>query len=133
MLPASLRSKLFLFMQQNGLVYNKKEHRLTFESILYRMRTGIPWRDLPETNLENGTPSFDVLMFGQKKAFLIYYSKCCLKTRIPNGYLLMAVLYGRINIVREPPQRKMKLLEKASGTLNYNLFSSRQLRLTCAF
>ncbi|MBC8949842.1 IS5 family transposase [Xenorhabdus sp. TS4] len=48
MLPASLRNKLFLFMQQNGLVYNKEEHHLTFEGILYRMRTGIPWRDLPD-------------------------------------------------------------------------------------
>lgn len=48
MLPAPLWNKLFLFMQQNGLVYNKEEHRLTFEGILYRMRTGIPWRDLPD-------------------------------------------------------------------------------------
>lgn len=48
MLPATLWNTLFLFMQQNGLVYNKEEHRLTFEGILYRMKTGIPWRNLPD-------------------------------------------------------------------------------------
>ncbi len=34
-------------MQQSGLIYHKEEHHLTFEGILYRMRTGCPWRDLP--------------------------------------------------------------------------------------
>ncbi|KAA3490793.1 IS5 family transposase, partial [Vibrio mimicus] len=29
-----------------GRVYNKPEHRMTFEGILFRMRTGVPWRDL---------------------------------------------------------------------------------------
>ncbi|MCP4988628.1 MAG: IS5 family transposase [Colwellia sp.] len=29
-------------------VYNKSEHRLTIEGILYRLRVGCPWRDLPE-------------------------------------------------------------------------------------
>ncbi len=34
-------------MQQTGFIYHKTEHRLTLEGILYQMRTGIPWRDLP--------------------------------------------------------------------------------------
>ena len=34
-------------MKATGRVYNKCEHRLTLEGILYRMRTGCPWRDLP--------------------------------------------------------------------------------------
>ena len=34
-------------MRQSGRVYEKPEHRNTIEGILYRMRTGIPWRDLP--------------------------------------------------------------------------------------
>ncbi len=34
-------------MQQSGLIYHKEEHCLTFEGILYRMRTGCPWRGLP--------------------------------------------------------------------------------------
>jgi len=29
-------------------VYNKLEHRQTLEGILYRLRVGCPWRDLPE-------------------------------------------------------------------------------------
>ncbi len=34
-------------MYQSGRIYNKPEHRMTLEGILYRMRTGCPWRDLP--------------------------------------------------------------------------------------
>jgi transposase len=34
-------------MKLTGRVYNKPEHRFTLEGILYRMRTGCPWRDLP--------------------------------------------------------------------------------------
>ena len=30
-------------------VYDKPEHRKTLEGILYRMRVGCPWRDLPES------------------------------------------------------------------------------------
>lgn len=40
-------NKLSEFMQHTGWVYNKPEHRLTLEGILYHMRTGNPWRDLP--------------------------------------------------------------------------------------
>lgn len=31
-----------------GRIYNKSAHRMTLEGILYRIRTGIPWRDLPK-------------------------------------------------------------------------------------
>lgn len=34
-------------MYLTGRIYKKPEHRMTLEGILYRMRTGIPWRDLP--------------------------------------------------------------------------------------
>ncbi|CAM3915327.1 transposase [Xenorhabdus thuongxuanensis] len=34
-------------MQHNRLVYHKKTHHLILEGILFRMRTGIPWRELP--------------------------------------------------------------------------------------
>ena len=40
--------KLLQIMKNTGRVYNKSEHWMTFEGILFRMRTGIPWRDLPE-------------------------------------------------------------------------------------
>ncbi|MFQ0972284.1 transposase, partial [Gilliamella sp. BG6] len=39
--------KLLQIMKNTGRVYNKSEHRMTFKGILFRMRTGIPWRDLP--------------------------------------------------------------------------------------
>ena len=39
--------KLKELMLKSGRVYNKLDHRNTLEGILYRMRTGIPWRDLP--------------------------------------------------------------------------------------
>jgi transposase len=29
-------------------IYNKRDLRMTVEGMLYRMRTGCPWRDLPE-------------------------------------------------------------------------------------
>lgn len=35
-------------LKDTGRVYNKYEHRNTLEGILYRMRTGVQWRDLPE-------------------------------------------------------------------------------------
>ena len=39
-------SKLKTIMLQHG-IYDKRELRNTVEGILYRMRTGLPWRDLP--------------------------------------------------------------------------------------
>lgn len=43
-----LRWELLLqVMKSTGRIYNKPVHRMTFEGILYRMRMGIPWRDLP--------------------------------------------------------------------------------------
>jgi transposase len=39
--------KLLQVMKNTGRIYNKPEHRMTFEGSLYRLRTGIPSRDLP--------------------------------------------------------------------------------------
>lgn len=39
--------RLHKLMLKSGRVYNKSEHRMTLEGILYKMRTGCPWRDLP--------------------------------------------------------------------------------------
>jgi len=41
-------SKLRVILKQEG-IYNKPNLRLVVEGILYRMRVGCPWRDLPET------------------------------------------------------------------------------------
>lgn len=48
MLTDALWAKLSQLMLHSGRVYRKPDHRLILEGILYRMRTGIPWRDLPE-------------------------------------------------------------------------------------
>lgn len=58
-------------MLNTGRIYNKPEHRRTFEGILYRMRTGIPWRDLP---IEFGewSPVF--------RRFNLWSKKCVLTT-----------------------------------------------------
>lgn len=47
MLSDNAWEKLKQILKSSGRVYNKYEHRNTLEGILYRMRTGIPWRDLP--------------------------------------------------------------------------------------
>ncbi len=39
--------QLSQLLQRPGRVYNTPEHRRTLEGLLYRMRTGCPWRDLP--------------------------------------------------------------------------------------
>lgn len=41
-------NRLKQILKDSGRIYNKYEHRNTLEGILYRMRTGIQWRDLPE-------------------------------------------------------------------------------------
>ena len=48
MLTDELWEKLKQILRETGRVYNKYEHRDTLEGILYRMRTGVQWRDLPE-------------------------------------------------------------------------------------
>lgn len=39
--------KLHKVLLDTERVYDKAEHRMTLEGIIYRLRTGIPWRDLP--------------------------------------------------------------------------------------
>ncbi|MCG8609454.1 MAG: IS5 family transposase [Pseudomonadales bacterium] len=47
MLSDELWLKLKLILLQFG-VYDKRSLRMTVEGMLYRMRTGLPWRDLPD-------------------------------------------------------------------------------------
>lgn len=47
MLSDRQRSILFKILLNSGRIYNKPGHRMTLEGVLYRMRTGTPWRDLP--------------------------------------------------------------------------------------
>ena len=52
-LTDNLWKRLAYLLDRTGRVYNKS-HRNTVEEILYRIRTGCPWRDLP-LNLACGT------------------------------------------------------------------------------
>ncbi|MFO7578750.1 MAG: transposase, partial [Nitrosomonas halophila] len=47
MLNDEFWSKLKKIQLQES-IYNKRNLRLTVEGILYRMRVGCPWRDLPK-------------------------------------------------------------------------------------
>ena len=47
MLTDEYWSTLSRLLLETGRVYNKQEHRMTLEGILYRMRVGCPWRDIP--------------------------------------------------------------------------------------
>lgn len=49
MLTDGYWEKLSKLMLYTGRIYNKTEHRSTLEGILYRMRVGCPWRDVPES------------------------------------------------------------------------------------
>ncbi len=46
MLSDEVWSKLGIIMLQQG-IYDKPEFRFMVEAMLYRMRVGCPWRDLP--------------------------------------------------------------------------------------
>ena len=55
MLSDEFWSKLEKTLFQEA-IYNKRNLRMTVEGMLYRMRVGCPWRDLPEA-LDAGIPS----------------------------------------------------------------------------
>ena len=60
-------------MYMTGRIYNKPDHRMTLEGILFRLRTGIPWRDLP-SEFGDWSRSFAALTYGQKKVSSMKYS-----------------------------------------------------------
>ncbi len=49
MLTDEYWEKLSRLMLYSGRIYNKAEHRSTLEGILYRMRVGCPWREVPKS------------------------------------------------------------------------------------
>ena len=56
-------------MLHSSHVYNKTKHRMTFEGILYRMRTGCPYAIYPK-NLVAGIPCLNVSTYGLKMVYL---------------------------------------------------------------
>jgi len=67
MLTDELWSKLKAILFEDR-VYNKLEHRQTLEGVLYRLRVGCPWRDLPEC-FGLGIPFIVAFFFGQEKSY----------------------------------------------------------------
>ncbi len=49
MLTDEYWEKLSQLMLYSDRIYNNAEHRSTLEGIIYRMRVGCPWRDVPES------------------------------------------------------------------------------------
>jgi transposase len=70
MLTDSLWLKLSQLMLHSGRVYNKQKHRMTLEGILFRMRTGCPWRDLP-AEFGNWSAVFRRFNLWSKKGILL--------------------------------------------------------------
>jgi transposase len=68
MLTEELWSKLREILLQFSL-YDKAGLRRTVESILFRMRTGIPWRDLPE-HFGKWNSIYKAFNHGSKKGIL---------------------------------------------------------------
>ena len=75
MLTDSHWLKLKELMINSGRVYNKRDHRMTFEGILYRMRTGLPWRDLP-SEFGHWSTVFRRFHLWSKKGILNNIFKC---------------------------------------------------------
>lgn len=65
---------LFHLMKSTGRVYDKPEHRQTFEGILYHLLTGIPWQDLPK-ELSHWSTVFRRFYLWSEKTFRPIYSK----------------------------------------------------------
>jgi transposase len=88
-------------------VYNKPTHRNTLEGILYRMRTGCPWRDVPESFGDWSTIDrrFDLW---SKKGVLMSFFRVLRYGPDLELSLLMVVLLKHISTVLAPEQRMMR-------------------------
>jgi len=78
-------------MYLTGRIYNKPEHRMTLEGIFYRMRTGIPWRDLP-SEFGGWSAVFRWFSLWSKKGVMTEIFQLLSHQMILNGYFLMAAL-----------------------------------------
>ena len=76
-------SKLLVILLELGL-YEKPNLRNVIEGILYRMRTGCPWRDYRPLSA-NFRLFITALTVGQKKELSIIFSKYCQPMLIKNG------------------------------------------------
>ena len=93
--------------RETGRVYNKYEHRMTLEGILYRLRTGTQWQDLPEEFALWNTV-FKCFNLWSRKVFWKMCFSNWHQVMTPNGCSLTAVLLKHIKTVVEPVAHLMK-------------------------
>ena len=74
MLTDEYWSTLSRLLLETGRVYTKPEHRMTLEGILYRMRVGCSWRDIPQAFGDWNT-IYRRFNFWSQKAFFFNYSR----------------------------------------------------------
>ena len=84
LLTDELWSKLLIILLELGL-YDKSNLRRTIEGILYRMRTGCPWRDLPASFGKFQAVYKTALTVGQRKELFRKSSKNYPLIPIRNG------------------------------------------------
>ena len=84
LLTDELWSKLLIILLELGL-YDKSNLRRTIEGILYRMRTGCPWRDLPASFGKFQAVYKTALTVGQRKELFRESSKNYPLIPIRNG------------------------------------------------
>ena len=75
--------KLLAILLELGL-YDKPNLRNVIEGILYRMRTGCPWRDLP-ASFGKFQAIYNCFNRWSKKELSIIFSKYCQPMLIKNG------------------------------------------------
>ena len=113
LLTDELWSKLLIILLELGL-YDKSNLRRTIEGILYRMRTGCPWRDLPASfgkfqavyNCFNRWSKKGIIqgIFKKLSTDTDKVGVCTAKTEVE--------LKLKIKIDKQSPNRKVKFLRK---------------------
>lgn len=91
-------------------ICNKRDIRMTVKGMLYRMRTGCPWKTYPERS-ETGIRSTSVSMHGPLQADGSRSSRGLWLSPIWNGISLMATMPRLTSTVQVLPVAAMKLLD----------------------
>ena len=110
-LTDSLWEQLQVTMAQHGC-YQKEKNREVMEAILWKLRTGAPWRDIPRELCPWKTAYNRFNRWSKtglwEKFFLTFEQKL-----IRNGYSATEVMYGVTNMQVELGLVKIEQLDKA--------------------
>ena len=110
-LTDNLWEQLLLTMKQHGC-YKTESNRAVMEAILWKLRTGAPWRDIPKELCPWKTAYNRFNRWSKtglwEKFFLAYEKKL-----IRNGYSSMEVIYAVTSMQVELGLMKIEQLDKA--------------------